>query len=273
MFLIAPTEPSPFDVLGKRSSQPERWGVDFLSFINGKWFGAQRKEVGDLIASLHDGRLSVERAQMNELLGMGGVAMLVVEGRPRFINGYLDKDYGRPFSRDQLRRYLASVQNQGIWVEHTDSIADTIECLRSYEGWLGKEKVRGASRPKPLGAWGTPNNREWALWMLQSFPGVGADRAALVLDHFGRIPARWECTYEDFLGIKGLGKKTADSLWRGLNQLVAVDGGKKVASKVSRVSVCGCGHRRKNHKPGGYRCFDCGCKRFGKMEAAGGAEL
>lgn len=236
-WLLAGSEPAPFSVLGKRSARPEAWGVDFLTFVNGRWFGAQRKDTMDLIASLHDGRLSMERAQMNELMGLGGVAMLIVEGRPKFINGYIDKDHGKPFSRDQLRRYLASVQAQGIWVEHTDSIADTIECLGSYRGWLGKEKVSGPSRPKPGGAWGTPTNRDWAIFFLCSFPHIGPDRAAMILDYFGgRIPAQWDCTYADFLNIPGIGDKAANALWRGLNQLVPVAPMKKERKKATSTS-------------------------------------
>lgn len=271
--LVAGSEPTPFTVLGPRSNTPEEFGCDFLAMVNGRWFGVQRKEVSDLIASWHDGRLSQERAQMGRLLDLGGIAMLVIEGRMQWtVDGVLMRDYGKPVTRDQVRRYVASVQAQGIWVERTESIADTIECLRSYEGWLSKEKVTLPSRPKPYGTWGTPTNRDYARFLLQSFPHMGPDRAELVLEHFGKVPLKWDTSYEELLSIKGLGKKTVDAMWRALTGLVAVEGGKKVGRVKGKVSLCGCGHRRKVHRNGtGGRtgsCMECECRRFVKKESA-----
>ena len=220
MYLVAPTEPPSLKSRGKVSLLPEKFGVDILIKTNKRLFGVQRKEVGDFLASLHDGRLSVERAQMKRLLGLGGAVLLIVEGRMKWsADGFLMRDYGKPFSRDQFRRYVASCQAAGIWVEFTDNITDTIDCVESYAGWLSKQTHVAPSRPGPIPQWGKPTSREWLIHLGQSWPSMGPTRAAALLDHFdGRFPLQWTVGEKELLQVPGLGLKTVRALLESLDQ-------------------------------------------------------
>jgi len=66
--LVAPTEPMTLKALGTVSLVPEDYGSDFLwaSPVFGL-VGVQRKEASDFVASVMDGRLDKELAQMKQL--------------------------------------------------------------------------------------------------------------------------------------------------------------------------------------------------------------
>jgi hypothetical protein len=78
--LISPTEPASLHSLGKVAWLPEKFGADILMSVGSEWIGVQRKEIADLVASVQDGRLGMQVAQMAALKQ----AVVVVEGRPKW---------------------------------------------------------------------------------------------------------------------------------------------------------------------------------------------
>lgn len=254
--LVSSTENSPLiRALGTPSRRPEQFGVDLLARIpsesvGGRFLGIQRKAIPDLIASLYDGRLSMERSQWNRLLDLGGIIILVIEGRLTFTNdGALMGVHGKPFMRWQLRRLVHSVNRQGVSVQFTDSPKDTAELVTDLvdyhsarrtgsrksgrpgpkpSGKLGQKKRPGESR----GRWGTPSSRDWLIHAITSFEGVGATTAEAILDaNNGTLPLQWTVTKDWLRGIKGVGEKRAESLWKALQPQLQVIEGEQKASK------------------------------------------
>ena len=210
MWLVSPTEPKEFDVLGRRSSLPEQFGVDFLGV---GLVGVQRKTINDFLASMVDGRLEKELAQMKRLR----VAALVIEGEWRWTtDGHLVESPG--WSLDAVTAALWSIQlvHGVIWWQSRWP-DETVRLLEKFEVWVGKGKHAGfLRRPKPyVPPWGRGDNREWALHLLQSFPGIGPERAAAIYDTLG-IPLRWTVTEKELARVPGIGAKTARRLVEAL---------------------------------------------------------
>lgn len=215
--LIAPTERPPISNLGKCSSVPEQFGVDILWWTNGQSVGVQRKEVNDLIASVHDGRLARELAMMKRL----SVKVLVVEGKMTWtLDGELiTKGFGKPWTRSQHRGLLWSVRSKGIWVEWTDDARDTCVMVEQLESWIGKEKHQSTERrPGPETVWGQLTNRDYACHLLMGLPGVGVELAGRIVDKFGGVPWQWTVTKEELMTVEGVGKKKAEAMLKVLSR-------------------------------------------------------
>lgn len=213
--IVAPTEPSQFkSIADVVSMAPERMGVDAL-WSSETWgmVGVQRKEYRDLIASVADGRLAREVAQMQRL----GLAVLMIEGRIRFTtDGQIVDSYMR-WTRTQHRGLVRSVQSKGIWVESTDTVSDTVEAVLDLRRWCDKPRHNSLDRrPKPTGAWGKASQRDFALHLLQGVDGVGPVVAEAIIDQFGKVPWTWECSYEQLLAVPGVGPGVASKLWEAL---------------------------------------------------------
>lgn len=210
----APTEPLPLRRLGEISSVPERYGMDFLWVANGQKHGVQRKEVKDLVASIIDGRLSKEVGQM---LQVDGVRALCIEGR--FVwSG--DGIWMGPVRWDRFRQRQAelTLQSQGIWIMHTESLGETAEAITELERWTRKPKHQFASqRAKATGQWGSPTSKEFAVHVLQGFPGVGPEIAERIWERFGHVPLQWTVPMLEMLEVDGIGPKRADQLYRAFS--------------------------------------------------------
>lgn len=220
--LVAPTEPRHFDILGRRSTWPEKNGVDFIwQTSDRQWVGVQRKEFpGDLIASLEDGRLQRELVQMLRLKDRGGFGGLVLEGRPRFDGeGRVLDRYKDHFTRHRLNSFLTSIQLiYGLsywWTEDKDT---TAELVLKLAGWSASPAHRGLeTRPKSVNTWGISAKVEQQSHFLQGLPAMGPVRAKAIIDHFQSLPLRWEVSEEDLRSVKGVGPQSARRWHRFLN--------------------------------------------------------
>lgn len=213
--LVAPTEPHALKKLGTVSSRPERMGVDFLFSAGGQWCGVQRKEISDLIASVHDGRLQREAAQMQGL----SKRMLVVEGKLQWtMDGVLmGKGFGRDWTLQMHRGILWSLQDRGIWVAGSDDHNGTASCILHFEAWCKKAKHTALTRrPGPESLWGSPDNRDFGMHLLMGIDGIGPEMAGAIYDEFGGVPMAWTVGEDDLTRIKGIGKVKAGKLLAAL---------------------------------------------------------
>lgn len=215
--LVAPSEPAALKALGTVSSLPEKVGCDVLAWVAGKKCGVQRKEVGDLLKSVGDGRLAKELAQMQA--ANVAARLLVVEGRVRWTgDGVMVGQWGAEWTRAQWAGLLWSVQEMGAWVSFTDDVAGTVEEVQWFFAWCAREHRSLHTRPGPGSMWGArATGEEWAQWALQGMPGVGPKLAARVMQAFGRVPLRWDVGRDELLAVEGMGPKKVDALWRLFN--------------------------------------------------------
>lgn len=211
---VSPAEPKAFKHLGASSLITESYGVDFLWDSALGMVGVQRKQFpSDFLASMHDGRLNVEYAQMKEL----SMAVLMIEGTPhwttegRLIRGRNDKRNG--WTKSQHRNYLHSVQLRGIHVVYTDNVTDSIQYLMDLSVWTNKVDHHSLdTRPGPSGSgWARVTNRDYQVHLLTSLPNVGPKTAKAILDVVG-MPFLLTATREELMAVPGVGAKMADRI-------------------------------------------------------------
>jgi len=211
IILIAPTEPPQLHSIGKTSPITEKYGSDILFSSKKHLIGIQRKSFpDDFLASLYDGRLQKEAAQMKRL----HTAILLLEGKPFWtLDGALI-DNNRRFSIAQLRSLCWSLNLHGIVTDFTSSITDTAEYVKQLYKWTKKEKhISLVRRPKTQGNWGKASSEDYAMFLLQSFPGVGVTLAKNIYSHFNGLPFQWDCTKKELTNVAGIGRHRAKTLW------------------------------------------------------------
>lgn len=209
--LVSPTEPPEFRVLGEVSSVPEMYGADFLLYGPkiGR-VGVQRKEISDLVASIRDDRL---REQVERLKGLD-VGMVIIEGRIEWTNDGHLLGISSPFTRAQLLGMLWHLQSIGLWISFTSSKTETTECISLFSRWIAKERHTSLTgRRTPRNQYGTRDNEDWQIHILQGFPGLGYERARAVREFYGGLPLSWTGTLSD---VPGIGEK----MWTRLQGLL-----------------------------------------------------
>lgn len=215
---VAPSEPAKLRELGEVSMLPEERGVDFLWRAQGRWWGFQRKELKDLMASLNDGRLRVDIAKMK---GNVECPMIVVEGTISFTTEgelILGGPWGQRWTVQQWDGLLLSIAHSGValtWVRTQD---ETRKWIATYRRWSDKEKHTSLlQRPGPNGdSWGRLGNRDYGIHLLSGLPNVGPELAGRIYDAFGTVPWEWTIGYMDLLSIRGIGKDRAIKLIEAL---------------------------------------------------------
>lgn len=219
---VAGSEPAALRRIGVASNNmTERHGVDVLWGTEWGLVGVQRKELTDLVASMQDGRLRKEVAQMNGVLTH---RMVLVEGFGKWTSdGELVHGYTK-VSRRQVRGFLWSIRLDGIWVEWTENLNDTIAAIRWFVEWTRKDKHTSlVGRAKPRGNWGKADDRAWQVHLLTSLDGVGPALAERIIDHFGGVPMRWEVGAEELLEVPGIGKGRVEKMMRALTNAPGYD--------------------------------------------------
>lgn len=184
------------------------------------WWGVQRKAVSDLLASVQDGRLQREVAQMNASTGVH-LPFMIVEGKVAFTNdGRMIRDRGQEYTRRQWRGLLWSIAAAGITVLHTDGPLSTVDMLLDLHAWSMKDKhLTLKQRPgAPSDDWGQRGSADWARHMLQGFDGIGPETAEAIIKEYG-LPLQWTVSEQDLLAVAGIGKVRAEKLVRALQRV------------------------------------------------------
>lgn len=208
MYLISPTEPLELRNAGQTSSVPESYGCDIFWPSKLGLVGVQRKEVRDLVNSVHDGRLNRELAMMNQL----AVKILLIEGDFRWTNESKSLTV-QSWSMSQQVGLQCSVQLAGCWLIWSKSLQETISLLSPLHKWTNKEDHGSLShRPNPTSQWGQVDNRDWGIYLLQSFPGIGYKVAGQIYDFFGGVPLEWTVDSVDLMDVPGIGPGRAAKL-------------------------------------------------------------
>lgn len=232
--LLAPTENALAEKLGDlaiTSSIPEQKGADILIYAKPGLVGIQRKEIPhDFISSMTDGRLTRETGLLVEKCAF---SLVMLEGKFRY---YPDTtlDVGRKnpskYKKSQVTGMLLDISLvRGIPIMPTDDIDDSVTFIKTLMHFVGTDKHLGLyARPNVKGAWYVPTADEIHLWLLQGFPGVGAQLAENIIKHFGgKMPLAWTCTMEELMAVPKIGEGKASEMFRLL--------GHEVITKAKRV--------------------------------------
>lgn len=205
--LISPTEPKMLRDLGKVDSLPEKYGCDFLYASKVGFVGVQRKEVGDLVASVQTGRLQEQLAKMKQL----DRGVVLIEGDAKWTNeGML---VGNSYwTMSQHLGVIWSIQLDSFWIASTNSLTHTAKWLELFGRWLALNKTEGlARRQKVKASWGTRDNRDWAIGVLSQIDGISLEFAGRIYDKFG-MPIKWTISAEELMTVEGIGVKRAEKM-------------------------------------------------------------
>lgn len=219
MIFVSPAERHrAFADLGINAPQPEQMGVDFLWAVSSGWVGFQRKKFpGDLLASINDKRLAKELQQMQSLEVKG----IILEGEPIFTShGTLLFSYGN-MTYTQLVSLQYSLQvNHGLVLLWTKDEWETAEVVKSlYAYTLQGKPSKLAERGKPrIAGWGLSTSEAFAVYLLESVPGVGHQRAKDIVKHLGvPLPLHWTGDKSVLLSVPGVGPKTVEAIMEAFN--------------------------------------------------------
>jgi DNA excision repair protein ERCC-4 len=159
----------------------------------------ERKTLRDFAASVIDARLFRQSAAMATGARR---AVLILEGASTTAGAL-------GLSRDALQGALITTGVfYGIAVLRTHDVAETGRVLV----YLGRQARHFASGALPRPGGRPRGRRARQLFVLQGLPGVGPDRAARLLDHFGSIENVAKASAQELAALEGIGDATAKKI-------------------------------------------------------------
>lgn len=210
--LVSPAEPPELRALGVVASITERYGADFIIMSPVfKRVGIQRKEVGDLINSLHDGRIGRELWQQKQL----DQAIWLIEGTPRWTTSgqYLSSGTKRKYTRSMHLGVILSLSSNGSWVLNSSSLQDSIVLLSSLNRWLMKEKHSLLLRRPNTRSQVAGDLTDKQIHVMQGFDKVGYDKARDIVEASGGLPFQMRDGV-DLRQVKGVGRIVDEEIRR-----------------------------------------------------------
>jgi ERCC4-type nuclease len=157
----------------------------------------ERKTVTDLVNTLRSKRLFDQLEILKSVENV--VPLLLVEGSPHILVKY------RRWSRESVVGLLASLlYDWNIHIAFMPSRQYTVLFLKTLANRLGKPREKKAIALRPsVSRELTP--REKAIYVLEGFPLVSAERARMILKHFKSIRG-FVNNLSELEKVKGIGK-------------------------------------------------------------------
>ncbi len=157
----------------------------------------ERKTAFDFARSLFDGRLFSQARRLSEHYPH---VVFIVEGNPFRLRRYRDrvKQLTAALSALAIDFNAKILYSEGPW--HTAII---IESLARRVG-QGRRAVVLHKKPK------IDSIREWQLYILESFPGIGPKTAERILETFGTVEGFMNASISELSKVPGIGEKKAE---------------------------------------------------------------
>jgi hypothetical protein len=206
----------------KTSAKPLPAG-DYMFEARSKLVGIEVKwSIGDLLSSLQvqgengGPRLAVE---VRKLLALVDIPILIVPSIRTRGDGFVLADYGERdktgWQYSSVMGILTDIQLYGCILDQYDGdiavrLAQWYYSLRAPQ----HDWIRQMGRPEFMSL---DTQYTSAVWALCAFPGIGPVAAEALLLEFGSIDVITQQSVGSIIKVKGVGPKTATSLWEGLH--------------------------------------------------------
>ncbi len=175
----------------------------------------ERKSAYDFAHSLFDGRLFEQASRLSESYP---IVVYIVEGDPFRVRRFAGR-------REQLTAALVALtldyNVKVIYSVGPDHTASIIASLAKRMQQSGRRGVVIHKKPK------LSSTREWQLYILQSFPGIGPKTAERILERFGSIEAFVRASMSEIAKVPGIGEKKAEEIKRILMAKYSREAGRK----------------------------------------------
>ncbi len=158
----------------------------------------ERKSASDFISSLFDGRLFDQASRLSD--DYNDVYYLIEGDLFRELRMW-------PSRRRQVLGALATLAaSYGVRLLWSPSREETAELIAALA--LRPRESRGGpvviNRKPRLGS-----TREWQLYIVQSFPGIGVKTAERILQRFGSLEAFFNASLAELASVEGIGETKA----------------------------------------------------------------
>jgi len=157
----------------------------------------ERKSAPDFIHSLFDGRLFEQASRLTEHYP---IVTYVIEGNPFRIRRY----------RSRLKQLTAALVtlavDYNVKVLQSEGPYHSALIIESLARRLEFERRSIVLHKKPK----LSSIREWQLYIVESFPGIGSKTARKILEKFGNIEGFVNASIVELSKIPGIGDKKAE---------------------------------------------------------------
>ncbi len=159
----------------------------------------ERKRLDDFFESIKSGRLFKQSCM---LAGSNYRSAIILEG------GWRDASQSR-ISRQSVQGAIVTVSMMlGLPILRSQNMKETAQLIM----YTARQALR-----RPLGTfyrqgYRPKGERRRRLFVLQGLPGIGPERAARLLDHFGNLESIFTADYDDLAQVKGIGYPTAKKI-------------------------------------------------------------
>lgn len=159
----------------------------------------ERKTLRDFAASIEDGRLF---NQVKRLVSSPLKSALILEGTAADMAA-------TGMRREALQGALICVSIMyGLPVLRAQDAGETARLMI----YTARQIARVTTCGVPRAGYRPKGKRRRQLFLLQGLPGIGPDRAARLLDHFGTVEAVCAADDEDLRSVAGVGRTTAEKI-------------------------------------------------------------
>lgn len=167
----------------------------------------ERKEIGDYLRSLNDGRRDEQLYNMSYSFPLSyviviGSASRALRGTKMTINAYISSLVGC-----SLKRSPDGVGGQVVTVN-----LETEQEFVLFLKYLDEKVKEGTFARVPVMQKRAWKPEELLVYVVSSLPGIGTKTANKLLEHFGSVRAVMNASKDELMKVEGVGQKRADEI-------------------------------------------------------------
>ncbi|MCE4613318.1 MAG: helix-hairpin-helix domain-containing protein [Desulfurococcales archaeon] len=162
----------------------------------------ERKTARDFLKSLFDGRLFDQASRAAEVYEH---LVYVIEGDPLRIAGRMGRE------RQYYSALITLATDFNAKIIYSSGPRDTATVIESIARRMN-ERREGRGFPVLKGKPKSANIRDWQVYIIQAFPGVGTKTAVKIMEKFQTIERFCRASIAELSQVEGLGEKKAQEI-------------------------------------------------------------